>query len=79
MNNKLPLLTLGSIYATKTSGTEQTTETNNSNETKQGQEFHLAGGKPVGYLEASSTIRDESRGVRLVLEMWAPATLVETG
>ena len=65
MNNKLPLLTLGSIYATKTSGTE----TNNSNETKQGQEFHLAGGKPVGYLEASSTIRDESRGVRLVLEM----------
>ena len=45
---------------------------------QQGQESHLAGDKPVGYLQASSTIRGKSRGVCLVLEMWAPATLVET-
>jgi len=36
---------------------------------QQGQESHLAGDKPVGYLQASSTIRGKSRGVCLVLEM----------
>ena len=47
-----PVFTLGSVYSTSASGTEQTTETNISNWPWNCWESQLAGGGPVGYVQA---------------------------
>jgi len=48
----IPLFSLSSIYSTYVSGAEQMPETNNLNQTQEGYESQLAGGKPAGYLQA---------------------------